>query len=122
MRETGSTPGDERRKKNLMAKYLGLIKTSSDEASRVLRDGPSARRDRLARLVQDAGGTLADAWYSNVGDWDLICIIDMADESPVTGAAATLARRAAGLTSAERWIELADIDEVTAVLSRMADV
>ena len=105
-----------------MAKYLGLLKLSTDEASRVLRDGPSTRRDRLARLVHDAGGTLSDAWYSNVGDWDLICIIEMEDESPVTGAAATLARRAAGLTSAERWIELADIDEVTTVLAKMAHV
>lgn len=105
-----------------MATYLGLIKLSTDEASRVLRDGPSARRDRLARLVDNAGGTLSHAWYSNVGDWDLICIVDMADESPVTGAAATLARRAAGLTSAERWIELAEIDAVTAELVHMADV
>lgn len=99
-----------------MSKYLGLIKVSTEEAARVLRDTPSARRDHLAHLVEQAGGSLTDAWYSNVGDWDLICIIEMDDESAVTGAAATLARRAAGLTSAERWIELADIDEVTEVL------
>jgi uncharacterized protein with GYD domain len=104
-----------------MAKYLGLLKTSREEATRVIRDGPSARRDSLARLVRQAGGTLEGAWYSNVGDWDLICIIEMEDESPVTGAAATLARRAAGLTSAERWIELAEIDEVTDVLHWMEE-
>ena len=104
-----------------MAKYLGLLKISNEEAARVIRDGPSARRDSLARLVKQAGGSLAGAWYSNVGDWDLICIIDMDDESPVTGAAATLARRAAGLTSAERWIELADIDQVTDVLHQMEE-
>ncbi len=104
-----------------MAKYLGLLKISKEEAARVIRDGPSARRDSLARLVKQAGGELDGAWYSNVGDWDLICIIDMDDESPVTGAAATLARRAAGLTSAERWIELADIDQVTEVLHQMEE-
>lgn len=104
-----------------MAKYLGLLKTSREEATRVIRDGPSARRDSLARRVRQAGGTLEGAWYSNVGDWDLICIIEMEDESPVTGAAATLARRAAGLTSAERWIELAEIDEVTDVLHWMEE-
>ena len=104
-----------------MAKYLGLIKTSAEEASRVLRDTPSVRRDHLAHLVDQAGGSLTHAWYSNVGDWDLICIIDMTDESAATGAAATLARRAAGLTSAERWIELADIDDVTRVLQTFSE-
>ncbi len=102
-----------------MAHYLGLIEFSTEEASRALRDGPAARRDHFARLVGEAGGSLTNAWYSNVGDWDLICIIQMDDESPVTGAAATLARRAAGLTMNERWIELADIDAVDAALSNM---
>ena len=103
-----------------MASYLGLIKMSSEEASRVVRDGPTIRRDQLARLVQEADGTLRDAWYTNVGDWDMICIIEMADSTPVTGAAATLARRAAGLTSSERWIELAEIDEVAEALEQMS--
>ncbi len=102
-----------------MAQYLGLIEFSTEEASRALRDGPSARRDHLALLVGEAGGSLTDAWYTNVGDWDLICIIQMEDESPVTGAAATLARRAAGLTTTERWIELADIDDVDTALKAM---
>ena len=102
-----------------MAQYLGLIEFSTEEASRAVRDGPAARRDHLARLVAEAGGSLTNAWYSNVGDGDLICLIQMEDESPVTGAAATLARRAAGLTTTERWIELADIDDVDAALSKM---
>ncbi len=102
-----------------MAQYLGLIEFSTEEATRALRDGPSARREHLARLVAEAGGSLAHAWYSNVGDWDLVCIIEMDDESPVTGAAATLARRAAGLTTTERWIELADIDAVDSALTHM---
>jgi uncharacterized protein with GYD domain len=103
-----------------MAQYLGLIEFSTEEASRALRDGPTARRDHLAHLVAEAGGSLTSAWYSNVGDWDLICIIEMDDESPVTGAAATLARRAAGLTTTERWIELAEIDAVDAALAKMS--
>ena len=103
-----------------MASYLGLIKMSTEEASRVVRDGPKTRRDQFAHLVQEANGTLRDAWYTNVGDWDLICIVDMADPSPVTGAAATLARRAAGLTSSERWIELAEINDVADALEEMS--
>ena len=103
-----------------MASYLGLIKMSSAEASRVVRDGPNTRRDQLARLLEEADGTLRDAWYTNVGDWDFICIVEMADASPVTGAAATLARRAAGLTTSERWIELAEISDVADALEKMS--
>lgn len=102
-----------------MARYLGLIKVSSDEASRMLRDGPSQRRAHLAHLVDDAGGTLEGAWLTNVGDWDLICLVDMGDQPAANGAAATLARRAAGLTNSERWIELAEIDDVDAAVGRL---
>lgn len=103
-----------------MSTYLGLMRLSTEEAKRLLRDGPTARREHLAHLAAEAGGRLTDAWLTNVGDWDLVCVVEMADESPVSGAAATLARRAAGLTDSERWIELADIDAVTATVNRLA--
>ncbi len=104
-----------------MSQYLGLIKVSADEASRILRDGPTARRDHFAHLVEEAGGTLDQAWYTNVGDWDMVCLVTMTDSSPISGAAATLERRAAGLTAAERWIELAAVDDVTVALERLTN-
>jgi uncharacterized protein with GYD domain len=103
-----------------MAKYLGMVELSTAEATRIIRDGPSARRDHFAQLVKEAGGTLEAAWHTNVGDWDMICIVDMADASAISGAAAALARRAADLSVRERWIELVDIDEVTLAMDAMA--
>ncbi len=99
-----------------MAKYLGLIKMSQNEASRIVHDGVLSRRDFLEMLVRKSGGTLDHYWLTNVGDWDIICVVDMTDSTPVGGAVASLQRRAAGLTDAERWIELADVHAVEAVL------
>lgn len=97
-----------------MAKYLGLIKVSQDEAKRIVHDGVATRRDFLELLVRESGGTLDHYWLTNVGDWDIVCVVDMTDETPVGGAVASLQRRAAGLTDAERWIELANADPVDA--------
>ncbi len=97
-----------------------MIKVSKDEAARMISDGPRARADLIELLVTEAGGTLEGLWLTNVGDWDIICLVDMGDETPVEGAAATLARRAAGLTDSERWIELVDVDDVSTTLEKMA--
>lgn len=83
-------------------------------------DGPAARRDFVSLLVRQAGGVVEGMWLTNVGDWDLICLVDMKDQTAAVGAAATLARRAAGLTEKERWIQLVDIDDVAEVLDSMA--
>ena len=103
-----------------MARFLGMLKVSNDEAARMIHDGPRARRDFVDGLVRGAGGVLEGFWLTNVGDWDLICIVNMADETPISGAAATLARRAAGFADSERWIELADVDDVAQALEKMA--
>jgi uncharacterized protein with GYD domain len=59
-------------------------------------------------------------WLTNVGDWDIVLLLDMDDQSSAEGAAATLARRAAGLAVAERWIELIDVDDVAGAIDRLA--
>ncbi len=84
-------------------------------------EGPLARRGFVSMLVQEAGGTVEGYWLTSSGDWDVVCLVEMADDrSPGLGAAATLARRAAGLTEDERWIELFDAEDVTAALDRMS--
>ncbi len=103
-----------------MTKFLGLIRLSAPEAARTLRDGPGARRDFIELIVREGGGTVEHLWLTNVGDWDLVCVVDMADETAAAGAAATLARRAAGLTGDERWIELVEVDDVAVALERLS--
>ncbi len=85
-------------------------------------DGPASRRDFITLLVRNAGGAVEGLWLTNVGDWDLICLVDMDDQTAAVGAAATLARRAAGLVEKERWIQLVDVADVAAALDTMAGI
>ncbi len=103
-----------------MARFLGLVAFSAEEASKMVRDGPRSRRDFFELIVREGGGAVEGFWFTNVGDWDLVCIVDMPDGSAVRGAAATLARKAAHLTVRERWIELVDVDGVADAISTMS--
>jgi uncharacterized protein with GYD domain len=103
-----------------MARFLGMLTFSTSEAARMIQDGPGARRDFFDLIVREGGGTVEGFWLTNVGDWDLVCLVDLPDGTPALGAASTLARKAAGLTNRERWIELVDVDEVDAVVGTMA--
>ncbi len=103
-----------------MTRFLGLVKLSAEEASRMVQDGPRSRRDFIDLLVREGGGTVEGLWLTNVGDWDLVCVVNMEQSTSARGAAATLARRAARLTDDERWIELADVDGVAEALEEMS--
>ncbi len=102
-----------------MARFLGMVKVSAEEAAKMVRDGPAARRDYLQHLVHEAGGSIEGMWLTNVGDWDLILLLDMHQGTTADGAAATLARRAAGLAVSERWIELVDVDTAQAAIESL---
>ncbi len=103
-----------------MARFLGMVKFSADEAAKMVKEGPAARREHIDHLVQNAHGSVEGMWLTNVGDWDMILLLDMKKGSTAQGAAATLARRAAGLTVAERWIELVDVDDADAAIKTLA--
>ncbi|MEL6893467.1 MAG: hypothetical protein AAFP84_17880 [Actinomycetota bacterium] len=103
-----------------MTKYLGLLRLSAKEAERMISDGVTARREFVELIVRNIGGTVDGFWLTNVGDWDVACLVTMADRSPAAGAAATIARRASGYTTFERWIELAETDDVALALDEMS--
>ncbi len=104
-----------------MTRFLGMLKVSAEEASKMVKDGPVARRQYLEHLVHHVNGEVEGMWLTDVGDWDVVLLLDMKNGSSAAGgAAATLARRAAGMTVAERWIELVDVDDVQSALTTMA--
>lgn len=104
-----------------MARFLGMLELTPEEAANMVRTGPVDRRDYLRHLVGKAGGTLEQMWLTNVGDWDVILLLDMPDETPAEGAAATLARKAARMTIAERWIQLSDVEDVALAIDQMQE-
>ncbi len=103
-----------------MSRFLGMLKVSAEEASKMVKDGPIARRAYLEHIVRNAHGVVEGLWLTDVGDWDMIVILDMKEGSSAGGTAATLARRAAGMTVAERWIELVEVDDVEKALTTLA--
>lgn len=103
-----------------MTQFLGMMRLSAAEATRMVQDGPSTRRQFLDRIVHAADGELRGMWLTSAGDWDVVVLVDVPDGSSAAGAAATLARRAAGLTDAERWIELVEVDDVARALEAMS--
>lgn len=102
-----------------MARFLGLLRMTPDEAAKTVRDGLESRRRHYEVIVDQAGGTLEGMWLTNVGDWDLVVLLHMPGETPAQGAAATLVRKASGATAEERWIELIDTEDVAAALATM---
>jgi len=103
-----------------MARFLGLVTLTQDGAAKILQDGLEARRRYYEHIVGSAGGTVEGIWLTNVGDWDVIMLLDIPGETPAEGAAATLARKAAGVGAAERWIQLVDFDDAASALAAMA--
>ena len=60
-----------------MAKYLLQVSYTASGAQGVMKEGGSSRRDMIAKLTADAGGTL-DEFYFAFGEDDVICIVDAA--------------------------------------------
>ena len=111
-----------------MTMYLGLLQLSADEATRMVERGVQERYEFLQLLVREAGGTMDGFWLTDVGEWDVVCLVKMATTDgepsdgrtvPAMGAAATLARRAAGSTRREQWIPLASVDDVAAAMEQL---
>jgi len=102
-----------------MARFLGMVKLAPDGAKRMLDVGPVARREHFERAAAQVGGCVEQMWLTNVGDWDLLMLVDVPGNGPAGGAVATLARTATGEHASERWIELIDLDDVALALAEV---
>ncbi len=72
-----------------MAKYLLQVSYSPSGAQGVRKEGGSSRRDLVAKLLADAGGTL-DEFYFAFGEDDVICIVDVPDHATVAALSMTV--------------------------------
>ncbi|MDH4146283.1 MAG: GYD domain-containing protein [Acidimicrobiia bacterium] len=102
-----------------MPKFLGLITLSQSGAADLVDTGLAEHQDFFAHLVEASHGTLEGMWMSNVGDFDLVCIVDLPEGTSAEGAAATLVRRSNGQHTAERWIELVDMTAADSALAKL---
>jgi uncharacterized protein with GYD domain len=72
-----------------MAKYLLQVSYTASGAQGVMKEGGSSRRDMIAKLTADAGGTL-DEFYFAFGEDDVICIVDAPDHATMAAFSMTV--------------------------------
>jgi uncharacterized protein with GYD domain len=70
-----------------MSKYLTVSSYTAEGIKGLLKEGGTARREAIQKLVESLGGRL-EAFYFAFGENDLYCLIDVPDN--VSMAAATL--------------------------------
>lgn len=94
-----------------MPKFLVTASYTSEGAKGVLRVGGTNRRDALAKLAEELGGTL-ESFYFAFGATDVFLVLDLPDNA--AAAAAALAVGASGAASAEVVVLLTPEDIDTA--------
>jgi uncharacterized protein with GYD domain len=97
-----------------MPKFLILASYTPDGAKGVLRAGGTSRRDAVARLAEDLGGTL-ESFYFAFGKSDVYVVLDLPDNQ--SAAAASLAVAASGAASSQVVVLLAP-EEIDAASQR----
>ena len=78
----------------VMAKYLITASYSAEGTKGLLKDGGSNRKDAVAKVIEDMGGTL-ECFYFAFGDRDAFVIADLPNE--IAAAAIGLRINASGL-------------------------
>lgn len=95
-----------------MPKYLLNASYTQTGVQGVLKEGGSARRDTIAKLIADLGGTL-EAYYFAFGDVDVVAIADLPDHEAAAAFSMTVgASGAVGVTTTV-LLEPEQIDEAT---------
>lgn len=72
-----------------MPKYLLEVSYTASGAKGLLKQGGSARRAAIERMLKESGGKL-EAFYYAFGDRDAFCIIDVPDVATATALSLTV--------------------------------
>jgi uncharacterized protein with GYD domain len=100
-----------------MAKYLWQVSYTPQGAQGLQKEGGSARRAAVKRLVEQAGGKL-ESFYFALGESDVYVIADLPDAK--TAAAVSLAVNAAGAAQL-RTVVLLTPEEMDASAKQAVD-
>jgi uncharacterized protein with GYD domain len=93
-----------------MAKYLLQVSYTASGAQGVMKEGGSSRRDTVAKLLADAGGTL-DEFYFAFGEDDVITIVDLPDHVSVASLSMTIGASGAASVKTTVLLTPEDIDQ-----------
>ena len=95
-----------------MPKYLIKASYTAEGARGLAKEGGSSRRDTVAKIAEDSGGTL-ESFYFAFGQTDAYVTCDMPDNT--TAAAVALAVNSSGAATAETVVLMTpeEVDEAT---------
>ena len=93
-----------------MPKYLLQVSYTASGAQGVMKEGGSSRRDTVAKLLADAGGTL-DEFYFAFGEDDVITIVDLPDHASVAALSMTIGASGAASVKTTVLLTPEEIDQ-----------
>ena len=93
-----------------MPKYLLQVSYTASGAQGVMKEGGSGRRDTVAKLLADAGGTL-DEFYFTFGEDDVITIVDLPDHASVAALSMTIGASGAASVKTTVLLTPEEIDQ-----------
>ena len=93
-----------------MAKYLLQVSYTASGAQGVMKEGGSSRRDTVAKLLADAGGTL-DEFYFAFGEDDVITLVDLPDHVSVAALSMTIGASGAASVKTTVLLTPEEIDQ-----------
>jgi uncharacterized protein with GYD domain len=93
-----------------MPKYLIHASYTSEGVKGVISEGGASRRDAVARVAEELGGTL-ECFYFAFGDDDVVTILDLPDN--VSAATVSMTVGASGLVNTKTTVLLTpqEVDE-----------
>jgi uncharacterized protein with GYD domain len=100
-----------------MPKYMIKAHYTAEGARGVTKEGGSSRRDTIAKLAQNSGGTM-ELFYFAFGETDAYVICDMPDNATATAVA--LAVNSTGAATAETVV-LVTPEEVDEAAKKTVD-
>lgn len=97
-----------------MALYLQFVKFSPKGAQSLLENGFGARRDEIARILDENGlGTLREFWFIADGDWHVVSVVEN-DATHAYGAHSQLQQAATGAIENVRTMRIAEGADIDA--------
>jgi uncharacterized protein with GYD domain len=93
-------------------KYLWQVSYSQQAAKGLLEEGGSSRRETVAGLLRDQGGSL-EAFYFAFGDTDVYVIATLPDDPTAAALSLTIGAAGTGTVRTTRLLDPEDVDEAT---------
>jgi uncharacterized protein with GYD domain len=95
-----------------MPKYLVNASYTQTGVQGILKEGGSSRRDFIAKLLADLGGSL-EAFYFAFGDTDVVAIADLPDNEAVAALSMAVGASGAVRVTTTVLLEPEQIDAAT---------